>query len=290
MHQVLFEAADEESRLTKRAVVQALSGEVKTYAVPERGVVEAVREQVARDYTSQEFELLDQHWSHFPPDVPPVSSTFSLHLHKYSSYVSQLTNQVENKYVRGGVIGLLVVVCALFMAASSQVSFNFPWDNNVPVTAQTLGVFLICAIMGKNLGIASVVLYLIMGCFGAPFFASQRGGLEYFVGPTGGFLVSFVFAAGVIGWLVEKGYDRRFLSSLVTFMVGNVVVYLFGVPWLAHFVGWENALMDGLVPFLVGDAVKIVISSLVVPLGWKLKAFVLNRKQNVNINWKIYFK
>ena len=116
------------------------------------------------------------------------------------------------------------------------------------------------------------MLYLAEGGFGLPFFAGGGSGWAAFAGPTGGYLVGFVAAAYAVGWMAERGWDKRFWSAAMAMFVGEIVIYVFGVPWLAHFdfVGVEKALPLGLFPFIPGDAIKLALAAAVLPSTWKL--------------------
>jgi biotin transport system substrate-specific component len=164
---------------------------------------------------------------------------------------------------------LLVFVGSIFIALMAQVEIRLPFTP-VPITGQTFAVLLVGAALGSRRGAASLVLYLVEGALGLPAFAGGAGGLAYLTGATGGYLVGFVFAAALIGVLAERGLDRRFLSALPIFLVGEVVIYLFGVTWLSVLIGFQKALAAGLLPFLIGDAVKLIAAAAALPAAWKL--------------------
>jgi biotin transport system substrate-specific component len=160
--------------------------------------------------------------------------------------------------VRGGGRLLRAAVLALMgsalltISAKVQVPF-YP----VPMTMQTLVVLLIGMAFGARLGVATVVLYLAEGAAGLPVFAGtpEKGiGLAYMIGPTGGYLLGFVLAAGIAGWIVERRRDAAGLALAV--LAGSIAIYASGVLWLASFVGVGKALELGLVPFLWGDLLK----------------------------------
>lgn len=164
---------------------------------------------------------------------------------------------------------LLVVGGSLLVALMAQVKIPLPFTP-VPLTGQTFAVLLVGAALGAHRGAASLALYLVQGMLGLPVFAGGAGGLAYLSGPTGGYLVGFVCAALVVGWLAERGRDRRFRSAIFVFLAGEAVIYLFGVPWLGLHIGFEKALAAGLFPFLAGDAVKLLAAALALPAAWKL--------------------
>jgi biotin transport system substrate-specific component len=140
----------------------------------------------------------------------------------------------------------------LTLSAKVQVPF-YP----VPMTMQTLVVLLVGMAFGARLGVATVALYLAEGAAGLPVFAGtpEKGiGLAYMMGPTGGYLLGFVLAAAIAGWMVERRRDAAGLALAV--VAGSIAIYGPGVLWLARFVGAGRALELGLVPFLGGDLLK----------------------------------
>lgn len=162
---------------------------------------------------------------------------------------------------------LLVVAGSLFVAVCSRVEIPV---RPVPITGQTLAVLLLGALLGGKRGSISVVGYLGLGAGGLPVFAGGATGATRFAGPTAGYLLGFVAAAAVAGWLSERGWDRHIGTTALAMVAGNLVIYLFGVAWLAQFVGWQRVLSLGVIPFLVGDAVKIGIAAFALPVGWSL--------------------
>jgi biotin transport system substrate-specific component len=164
---------------------------------------------------------------------------------------------------------MLITAGALFMAALSQVKIPLPFTP-VPLTGQTFAVLLVGAALGAKRGLGSLSLYLALGALGWPFFAGGASGLGYMSGPTLGYLVGFVAAAALTGYLAERGLDRRVSTALFAFLAGQAVIYLFGVAWLTLLLGFQKALMAGLVPFLIGDALKIAAAALALPAAWKL--------------------
>ena len=140
----------------------------------------------------------------------------------------------------------------------------------VPVTGQTFGVLLIGALLGSRRGALSMLSYLALGAAGLPVFAGLAGGSAHFVGPTAGYLLGFVLAAWLVGWLAERGWDRRIHTTALAMLMGTVVIYLPGIAWLSTFVGWGQVLPLGLYPFLLGDALKLALAALALPWGWRL--------------------
>ena len=166
---------------------------------------------------------------------------------------------------------LLVVGGALFVALTAQIRIPLPFTP-VPITGQTLGVLLVGSLLGTRSGAVSLLLYLLMGFVGLPFFAGGANGVEHLFGSTGGYLVSYPIAAGLVGWLAERGWDRRFSTTVAAMLLGNLVIYVFGAGWLAFGVGLGlgKALTLGVLPFLIGDAIKIALASVALPGGWQL--------------------
>lgn len=166
---------------------------------------------------------------------------------------------------------LLAVVGTIALWISAKINVPF---YPVPMTMQTFVVLVIGMAFGWRLGGATLLLYLAEGAAGLPVFAEtpERGiGLAYMVGPTGGYLAGFVVAAAVVGWLAEKGWDRRVLTTLVAMTIGTAVIFAFGVVWLGTVLGWDKPVLElGLTPFLPGAAFKIALASAVLPFTWHL--------------------
>ena len=107
-----------------------------------------------------------------------------------------------------------------------------------------------------------------MGLVGLPWFA-RGGGMAYFMSPTFGYIIGFVLAAFVVGWLCERGYDRKVKIAILAMLIGNILLYIPGLLWLAKFVGFNKVLAVGLYPFIIGDLLKILLAGLILPIGWK---------------------
>lgn len=164
----------------------------------------------------------------------------------------------------------LIVAGALLVAMLAQIEIPLPFTP-VPITGQTFGVLLVGAALGSRRGAASLAAYLVLGTIGFPFFAGGAQGISVLLGATGGYLIGFVMAAYVIGLLAERGMERNIRTSLVPFLFGTILIYLCGVTWLAVVLGsFTRALAAGLLPFLLGDAIKLIAASLVLPAAWKL--------------------
>jgi biotin transport system substrate-specific component len=162
---------------------------------------------------------------------------------------------------------LMVVVFSAFVALSARVAI--PWWP-VPMTLQPLAVLFTGAVLGSRRGVLALALYLAEGAVGLPVFAGGAG-IAYMLGPTGGYLVSYPVAAGLVGWLAERGWDRKLAWTAAAMTLGLLVIYAFGVVWLVGFLGelW-TALVQGMLIFIPGDLVKIAIATLALPGGWAL--------------------
>lgn len=163
----------------------------------------------------------------------------------------------------------LVLVGSLFVALLAQVAIRLPFTI-VPITGQTLAVALTAAVLGGKRGALALIAYLAEGAAGLPFFAGGASGLAKIMGPTGGYLVGFVVAAFVVGLLCERGWDRHVVSAALAFLIGDALVFLFGLPWLAAFIGTNHILENGLLPFIPGDLIKISLATLVITGLWRL--------------------
>ena len=165
----------------------------------------------------------------------------------------------------------LIVLGALLIALTARISIPVP-GSPVPVTGQTFGVLLVAGALGSRRGVASISLYVLIGLIGIPFFAEGKGGIQVILGATGGYIVGFVVAGAIVGRLAELGWDRRLIGALGAMAIGNVVIYLVGVPWLMAVTGYSLAVAieKGVLPFLIGDAIKLLLAAAVFPAAWWL--------------------
>jgi biotin transport system substrate-specific component len=162
-----------------------------------------------------------------------------------------------------------VIGGSLAIAAAAQVRIPLPFTP-VPVTGQTFAVLLIGALFGAKRGTATVMTYLTLGIMGLPVFAAAPPGPAALMSPTAGYLAGFVAAAWVMGTLSERGWDRRPWSTALAMTIASAVIFACGVLWLGRFVGWDNVLQQGLLPFIPGDLVKIALATAMLPAGWRL--------------------
>jgi len=170
---------------------------------------------------------------------------------------------------------LLVVGAAGFVGLLAQISIHLSFTP-VPITGQTLGVLLAGAALGWRRAGAALVLYAVAGLAGVPWFAGQASG---YVGASFGYVLGFIGAAVLCGYLAERGADRSVLRSVPAMLAGEVVIYAFGVTWLAldlH-LSAAQALSEGFTPFVAGDAIKAVIAAGLLPGAWWLTGYRRNR-------------
>lgn len=165
----------------------------------------------------------------------------------------------------------LIVGFALFTALAAQITIPLPWTP-VPVTGQTFAVLLTGATLGHRRGGLSQLLYVTLGATGLPFFHNGEGGWDVVTGATGGYLLGFVIASVVVGFLAERGQDRNLVTAIPAMLAGSVVIYVFGVAWLAHVldVSGVRAVELGLAPFVIGDIVKLVVAGALFPSVWRV--------------------
>jgi biotin transport system substrate-specific component len=163
---------------------------------------------------------------------------------------------------------VLMIVGSALLAVCSQIAVPL---QPVPITMQTFAVLVIAMAYGWRLGAATVALYLAEGAVGLPVFAEFSGGPATLFGPTGGYLLGFVLAAAIVGYLGERGWDRDIPRTALAMLAGNIALYVPGLFWLSGFVdGFENAITYGLMPFLGGDLLKLALAAFLMPLAWRL--------------------
>lgn len=180
---------------------------------------------------------------------------------------------------------LLHVLSVLFVtaltAAAAQISFPLPFTQ-VPFTFQPMVVLVGGLVLGSRLGFTSQVLYLMAGVAGLPVFAASATlppGFLRLLGPTGGYLMVYPIAAFVVGVLAERGFARRYITSVAAMLVGLLIIYSAGTLWLAYFarlasgsaaVGLSTALATGVYPFVIADLAKLLAAAGITPGLWRL--------------------
>ncbi len=145
----------------------------------------------------------------------------------------------------------------------------------VDISLQTLAVLLIASAFGMRLAVATLLLYMAQGAMGLPVFQStpEKGiGIAYMLGTTGGYLAGFVAMAAIAGWAADRGFDRNPFKLFGAFMVAEVVMMTMGFAWLAVLIGADKAWQFGVVPFVVGDLIKVALAASLVPAVWSIVA------------------
>jgi biotin transport system substrate-specific component len=143
----------------------------------------------------------------------------------------------------------------------------------VDISMQTLAVLLIAAAFGMRLGVATLLLYMAEGAMGFPVFQStpEKGlGIAYMLGSTGGYLAGFVVMAAIVGWAADRGWDRHPIKLFNAMLGAEVVMMAMGFAWLALLIGPEKSWQFGVVPFIVGDMIKVALAASLVPAVWTL--------------------
>jgi biotin transport system substrate-specific component len=167
----------------------------------------------------------------------------------------------------------LIVFGVVALALSAKIQIPV-WPSPVPVTLGTFAVLTIGAAYGPRLGLATVLGYLILGAFGWDVFAgssAESSGLSYMADSTGGYLIGFLLATVALGYAARRGWDRSVAGMALAMLAGTALIYVPGVLWLGHLYGWDKPILAwGLIPFLVGDAIKLALAALIVPGLWKL--------------------
>ena len=175
-----------------------------------------------------------------------------------------LADAIPRSFARDAI---LVVAAASFVGLSAQIILPIP-NSPVPITGQTFGVLLAGAALGPLRGVLSMLLYSIVGLAGVPWFAGAESG---YTTATFGYIIGFVLAAGLVGWLAERGWTRSAIDTALAMVLGNVLIYVIGASWLkmALDLSWGSAVAAGMTPFLLGDALKIAFAAGLFPLVWK---------------------
>jgi len=167
-----------------------------------------------------------------------------------------------------------VVFVTVLTVVAAQISIPLPFTP-VPFTLQPMVVLVGAAALGARLGASAQILYLALGVAGMSVFAASPvlpQGVARLLGPTGGYLMSYPFAAFVTGYLAERGLDRRYLTSVLAMGAGLAIIFTSGVLWLAFGVphaGLSSAVASGLAPFVVADIVKLFLAASALPLAWR---------------------
>jgi biotin transport system substrate-specific component len=165
----------------------------------------------------------------------------------------------------------LIAGGAALTALAAQIAFTVPWTP-VPYTLQTGAVLLVGTALGSARGALAMLLYVLVGAAGLPVFAEGSGGSEHLIRATGGYLVGFIAAAAVVGYLAQKGWDRRFRTAAGLMVIGTLIVYAIGVPVLAGVLDlpFADALQIGALVFLPWDLAKVALAAGLLPHAWRV--------------------
>ncbi|MDM7945955.1 MAG: biotin transporter BioY [Oceanibaculum nanhaiense] len=176
----------------------------------------------------------------------------------------------EQAGMGGGALRALALIAfgSLFLAVMAQIKVPM-WP--VPITLQTFAILLLGLTYGFRLGTATILAHVAQGALGLPVFAGGAGGIAVLMGPTGGYIAGFVLAVVLTGWLADRGWSRRILPAIAALVIGNLAIYALGAGYLnTVFLGdWQKTLAVGVLPFLLGDALKIGLAVSVLQLGWR---------------------
>jgi biotin transport system substrate-specific component len=162
--------------------------------------------------------------------------------------------------------GLIVLLASLVLAVISQIAL--PWQP-VPLTFQSAMVVLLGLTLGSKRATAAVALYLLEGACGFPVFAQWTAGIATFAMPSGGYLIGFLPAAFVTGFLMEKGMAKNMVSIFAAALFGAFLIFVFGILRLELLLGWKNAFAFGVQPFLITEPLKLIVATLIAKSCWK---------------------
>lgn len=182
-------------------------------------------------------------------------------------------------FARSVVTDLVLIASGAALTAISAQLFIPLWP--VPITMQTLAVLIVGSTLGATRGALSMVLYLVLGLVGLPVFSEASSGVAVVFGPSGGYIIGFVFAAALTGWLAQCNWDRKFLGAALSFFAGTVVIFVFGLIGLslALSLNLEQTLAGGLYPFVIGGIVKAALAAAAIPGTWKLVSWIDSKRK-----------
>lgn len=174
------------------------------------------------------------------------------------------TVAVDNQKIRTKQMVLIALMTAV-TCVLGPLSIPLPFSP-VPISLTNFAIFLAIFVLGMKSGTISFIIYLLLGAVGVPVFSSFRGGFQVLAGPTGGYLIGFIFLALIMGFALDH-FDRKLLPTIIGMIIGMVVCYAFGTVWLAKLLSlsFKEGLMMGVIPYLPGDAAKIIIAAIVGP-------------------------
>lgn len=171
---------------------------------------------------------------------------------------------VDNQKIKTKQMVLIALMTAV-TCVLGPLSIPLPFSP-VPISLTNFAIFLAIFVLGMKNGTISFIIYLLLGAVGVPVFSSFRGGLQVLAGPTGGYLIGFIFLALIMGFALDH-FDRKLVPTIIGMIIGMVVCYAFGTVWLAKLLSlsFKEGLMMGVIPYLAGDAAKIIIAAIVGP-------------------------
>ena len=174
------------------------------------------------------------------------------------------TVAVDNQKIKTKQMVLIALMTAV-TCVLGPLSIPLPFSP-VPISLTNVAIFLAIFVLGMKNGTISFIIYLLLGAVGVPVFSSFRGGLQVLAGPTGGYLIGFIFLALIMGFALDH-FDRKLVPTIIGMIIGMVVCYAFGTVWLAKLLSlsFKEGLMMGVIPYLPGDAAKIIIAAIVGP-------------------------
>jgi biotin transport system substrate-specific component len=163
---------------------------------------------------------------------------------------------------------ILIFGASVFIALSAQFAFNVSFSP-VPITGQTFAVILTGSLLGSRRGALAVVVYILEGIAGLPVFAQAHFGMVHLLGPTGGYLIGFIPAAFICGYLAERGWGRLLPSAIGMMLIGTIVIFAFGLIWISVIFKTENVLVIAFYPYLSGALLKIFLAALLYRSAWR---------------------
>lgn len=174
------------------------------------------------------------------------------------------TVAVDNQKIRTKQMVLIALMTAV-TCVLGPLSIPLPFSP-VPISLTNFAIFLAIFVLGMKNGTISFIIYLLLGAIGVPVFSSFRGGFQVLAGPTGGYLIGFIFLALIMGFALDH-FDRKLVPTIIGMIIGMAVCYAFGTVWLAKLLSlsFKEGLMMGVIPYLAGDAAKIIIAAIVGP-------------------------
>ena len=174
------------------------------------------------------------------------------------------TVAVDNQKIRTTQMVLIALMTAV-TCVLGPLSIPLPFSP-VPISLTNFAIFLAIFVLGMKSGTISFIIYLLLGAVGVPVFSSFRGGFQVLAGPTGGYLIGFIFLALIMGFALDH-FDRKLVPTIIGMIIGMAVCYAFGTVWLAKLLSlsFKEGLMMGVIPYLAGDAAKIIIAAIVGP-------------------------